>query len=56
MHLAYADGFQGGPLQVLLLQHEGSEPVHVYVEAPGNYAKFWLGPVHFGQFSWIQAR
>jgi len=34
-----------GPYRFFFFSNEGNEPVHIHVEAGGEYAKFWIRPV-----------
>ena len=34
-----------GPYRLFFFSNEGTEPMHVHVEAAGNYAKYWIRPV-----------
>jgi hypothetical protein len=36
--------------------NEGSEPVHIHVEAADSYAKFWLMPLQLARSTGFSAR
>ena len=43
-------------LPVFFFSNEGSEPVHIHVEAADGYAKLWLYPISFAEVRRLNSR
>ena len=47
--------FRSGPYRFFFFSNEGSEPLHIHVEASGKYAKFWILPVRYDSSTGFRA-